>query len=201
MKKLVLKTVAITLASIILAFAVAFGAACIFAPKFLAKCFDGVGAYSASVFFYEKQYKKSGVIEDLAILVDNIDAENDGARAEEYLNLLVSHEWFDSFCTLQDGGTSALISTKEYYSGQYAVTLVNNQKVEDAFSFCQSFTEKNDYGKNNPYRILESEFIKDKTFLAKLKEELLDCLQSVPLNNEGIELLVGDINELNLILR
>jgi hypothetical protein len=201
LKKLVLKTVAITLASIVLAFAVAFGAACIFAPKFLAKCFDGVGAYSASVFFYEKQYKKSGVIEDLALLVDNVDGEKDAEKAEKYLKLLVTDEWFESFCTLQDGGEATLISTSEYYLGRYAVALVENGKGDEALEFCYSYVRDNGYTKNNPYRILVSDTGDDKEFLATVKASLSKCLHELPLTFESAERLVNDMNQIVLILQ
>ena len=82
MKKLVVGTVLLSLAFILSSMLCAFGLATIFAPGRVGVVFDGVGAYSASVFFYEKQYKKTKDIDDLYVVVRKVDVENDSVRAE-----------------------------------------------------------------------------------------------------------------------
>ena len=154
MKKLVIKTTLITLASLIGAMAIAFGAVALFAPGFTAGIFDGVGNYSASVFFYEKQYGKTGSVSDLVVLVDNIDYEKDGARAEKYLSQLLSHEDFDEFCSQNTGA----FSNEEYYNGNYALVLASNGKFTDALTVANDYVVDCGYTKYNPYRVLAFDF-------------------------------------------
>jgi len=98
LKKLIIKTSLITLAVTLCALMITFGALALFAPKTVAGIFDGVGGYSASVFFYEKQYNKSGEIDDLAVLVDKIDEDKEPLKAEKYIETLISREDFATYC-------------------------------------------------------------------------------------------------------
>ncbi len=164
MKKLVIKTTCITLASLIVAFAIFFGAAILFAPGWVGGIFDGVGNYSASVFFYEKQYEKSGSIDDLNTLVLKIDIKNDSALAEKYFGKMVEHQDYEEFCSSQDGGSD--ISTKEYYFGCYVLALAYNCKLNDAIQEAKDFVG-NTYTENNPFRVLVAdyaEYAKEKEF-------------------------------------
>ena len=122
LKKLVIKTAVITLASILVALAITFGAFATFAPRSLAVFFDGVGNYSASVFFYEKQYVKSQSFDDLVYLVDRIDDDNDQVRAKKYLGDLIAHKDFANFCENKE---VMGIPFAEYYQGRYN-DLTNN---------------------------------------------------------------------------
>ena len=152
MKKLVIKTTLITLASLIGTIIIAFSAVAIFAPGFTAGIFDGVGNYSATVFFYQKQYSKTGDINDLSILVNKIDLENDSERAEKYLDLMLKHEDFDFYCDSQS--QSEDFSLVEYYCGNYAYALALNGKFDEAISVAENFVSENSYTKNNPYTVL-----------------------------------------------
>ena len=116
MKKLVIKTAVITLASILVALAITFGAFAMFAPRSLAVFFDGVGNYSASVFFYEKQYLKTENFSDLVELVNELDDANDSERAQKYLGILIAHEDFENFCANKK---IFGVPYAEYYNGRY----------------------------------------------------------------------------------
>ena len=116
MKKLVIKTAVITIVSLLGAVIVAFGAFAMFAPGSVAEFFDGVGSYSTSVFFYERQFEKSADFEDLALLVNKIDDEKDAERADKYLLLFINHEEFNSYCL---GKTTMGVPLSEYYLGRY----------------------------------------------------------------------------------
>ncbi len=116
MGKLVIKTAVITLVSLLVALAITFGAFATFAPRSLAVFFDGVGNYSASVFFYEKQYHKTENFDDLVDLVNEIDDANDKERAEKYLGALIEHDDFENFCA--DKKIMG-IPLAEYYNGRY----------------------------------------------------------------------------------
>lgn len=186
MKKLVIKTTLITLASLIGAMAITFGAVALFAPGFTAGIFNGVGNYSATVFFYEKQYAKTQSVIDLMVLVDKVDYENDSVRAEKYLELLVNHKDFDKVSNV--GGST--VSEKEFYVSNYALVLAKNNKFADALSVSSEFVKENGYTNYNPYRIL----IYDYTEIAddNLRSILTDLLGITP--NEKV---VADVNYIN----
>ena len=196
MKKLVIKTTCITLASLIVAFAIFFGAASLFAPGWVGGIFDGVGNYSASVFFYEKQYEKTGDIDDLNTLVLKIDIKNDSSRASKYFGKMVEHQDFEEFCNSQDGGSD--ISAEEYYFGCYVLALAYNGKLDDAIDKAKDFVG-NTYTENNPFRLL----VADYAVYAKAKElyedlhhldtaladlSVLDLTDQARLQNDRIDL-------------
>ena len=116
MKNLVIRSIVITLASIVSALSITFGALSVFTPKTIAGFFDDVGNTPASVFFYERQFEKSADFEDLALLVNKIDDEKDAERAEKYLLLFINHEEFNSYCL---GKTTMGVPLSEYYLGRY----------------------------------------------------------------------------------
>ncbi len=155
MKKLILKTALITLASILCVFLLVFGALALFSPITLANLFDRMGGYSSSIHFYESQYDKTGDIDDLSVLVLKIDHESDSELAEEYLAELVSHKDFNEFCVREEGGE---ISNKEFYYGKYAVALAKNSKLDKSIEVANAFVEDNGYTNYNPFSILLMEY-------------------------------------------
>jgi hypothetical protein len=102
MKKLVIKTASITLAVIIGIMALTFGALCLFAPKTVARLFDGAGGYSPSVFFYEKQYNKTQSTDDLYYLVLKLDDQKDPTKTREYLSVFLQLEDVEDYCKTFD---------------------------------------------------------------------------------------------------
>ena len=102
MTKLVWKTIAITLASALGALMLAFGSLALFSPITLASFFDNAGNRSVALFYYEKQYQKTGGINDLGVLALKIDDKSNSKMAEKYLADLVSHKDFDKYCKKQD---------------------------------------------------------------------------------------------------
>ncbi len=198
MKKLVIKTSLITLACIVGASIIAFFSLWLFSPKSLGKVFDGVGSYSVSVYFYEQSYNKSKDIVDLALLVDKLDENTDNERLETYLEKMVTADSFDEYCLSQDSGQTGLISTKEYYTGIYAITLINNDKLDTAIDFMTGLVKKDGYTENNAFRTVISEFSQDKTVLNK-------CLTAITneydnLTGEGVIFATNDIDDINNLL-
>ena len=186
MKKLILKTIAITLASILALCLLTFGVFALFFPAPTARFFDNIGGYSASVFFYEKQYNKTGDIEDLSNLVVKVDDENDSVRAESFLADLVYHQDFDKFCQEQDLDNTTGVSTKEYYMGSYASVLVKNGKFEDALTVADDYVKENGYTSFNPFSVIIMENGKSLTTenLTTLKLKILGySLTGVQLEN------------------
>ncbi len=151
MKNLVIKTVFITLASLFGLLLLVFGALALFSPVTLAEVFDVTGSYSGSILFYEKQYDKTGDIEDLAVLSIKINQEVDAELAEKYLEKLVNHENFEQFCASEDGG---VLSNKQFYVGKYALALVKNGKLDKALTVAEDFVNQNGYTGFNPYSVI-----------------------------------------------
>ena len=116
MKNLVIRSIVITLASIVSALSITFGALSVFTPKTIAGFFNDVGNIPASVFFYEMQYDKTGDIKDLATIVDVAYSNGDKAVAKTYLSKLFTHRDFEKFGSQQ---INANLTVKEYYQNIY----------------------------------------------------------------------------------
>ena len=92
----------------------------IFAPRSVAGFFDGVGCYSATVFFYEKEYDKTDDVEDLVYLIDKSCSEKDDERTVKYLDMLFEREDYSAFCELKDKDLKqGQLKTDDYYKGLY----------------------------------------------------------------------------------
>ncbi len=154
MTKLIIKTVSITLASVLGAFLLTFGALALFSPITLAKIFDGTGGYSSSIHFYERNYDKTGDVDDLALLVVKINEDVDLDLAEDYLEQLIVHEEFNSFCEKNEQP----LQTKEFYYGKYAVVLAKNAKLDKAIELGDAFVQENGYTDYNPFSVLLFEY-------------------------------------------
>ena len=153
-----LKTVTITLAAVLGVCMIIFGTLAMVAPAKVADFFDKLGWYNTSVHYYEKQYGKSDSIEDLAVLILKIDDESDSAKEKKYLETLLNHTDYKSYCTLKDSESeNAEVKTNEYYSGAYAIALVRVGKFNDAISFAYDFVSKNTYTAYNPFSALIAE--------------------------------------------
>ncbi len=160
MKKLVLKTVGITLACIISACAVLFGIFALFSPKTIAEVADKMGNYSVSVFYYGKSYEKSGDIEDLYTVIVKADSENDRATAEKYCDIMFNPSKSGElalFASKKDGEyPSSAVKTYEYLYGKYSVALASQntlEKTEKLVSVCFNYIEEKGYTEDNPLTV------------------------------------------------
>lgn len=191
MKKLVIKTSLITLASVVCALIIAFGSVALFAPGVVGGLFDGVGNYSATVFFYEKQYQKTGDIDDLNRLVSKINIVKDSGRAETYYSKIITHKDFVAFCGNIDGAGREP-SAKDYYYSCYSLSLAENGKIDKAIDFAKDYVQENGYTENNPFRTIVYDYAHKATDveLNKLKEQIN------ALNQSG-EFILQDISYLN----
>lgn len=200
MKKLIIKTSLITLAVTLCALMITFGALALFAPKTVAGIFDGVGGYSASVFFYEKQYNKTGEIDDLVVLIDKIDQDKEPLKAEKYIQTIIEREDFEEYCEEQDK-SKPTIKTKDYYYGNYVLVLSENGRFEKALEVCNEVAHgSGKYTKDNPYRIILSELSEELSLdnLETLKEKLVR--EKSYQTKDGLELIKSDIKELEQII-
>ncbi len=136
MKKLVVSTVFLSLAFLLSSMLCAFGLATIFVPGRVGFIFDGVGAYSASVFFYEKQYEKTNDVNDLYVVVKKVDVEEDSVRAERLLDEIINHDDFRKLCETVDAENSqSSITTRDYCYSSYCFALIENDKVDMAQTY------------------------------------------------------------------
>ena len=152
MKKLVVKTAIITLASLICTLLIAFGALAVCAPNYLGRVFDGTGNHSVAVFFYEKQFEKTGNVDDLNTLVLKLDVKGDSQKAEKYYKKIIEHSDFERLCQSQNS-QNGLIGAKDFYVGQYVLSLAYNGKFEEAVAYSKDYIGAS-YQKNNPFQAL-----------------------------------------------
>lgn len=93
MKKTIIKTVIITLASIIFAASLAVGITLAVSPKAIGKVFTKCGNYDAAAKLYESQYKKTESVSDLIELVSmSIAADKDEMIAKYGDKLTVNYK-------------------------------------------------------------------------------------------------------------
>lgn len=159
---------------------VIFGALCLFAPATVAGFFDDVGNYSASVFFYEKEYERTGDINGIVLLIDKSYGQRDSMGEEKYLEKLLSHKDFETFC--KKDGEDKKLENVEYYYGYYTSVLIENQKLDSAVSVGKKYVEKYTYSQNNPFRILAKEY-------ADGTDEQKDLIKNAILDLENIEII------------
>ena len=195
MGKLVLKTVAITLAAILGVCMIIFGTLAMVAPAKIASFFDKIGWYNSSVRYYEKQYGESENIEDLAVLILKIDDERDSAKEKKYLEILLNRSDYKSYCTTKDNENESLeIKTNEYYSGAYALALVRVGRFNDAVNFAYDFVRNNTYTAYNPFS----------TIIAELGETLsLEQLEKIKTKVLGFSFkghAKADLREINRLI-
>lgn len=202
MTKLVLKTVAITLVAVLGACLITFGSLALFAPVSLARMFDGLGMYKSSIHYYEKQYGKSESIEDLAVLVLKIDNEKDSVKAEKYLEIMVQHPDYSTYCeTASEDDAFSNLSLSEFYNAKYAVALVKNsaetpEKFNSAIQFANAIAHFG-YNENNPFSAIISELggsLSEEQLLA-LKSEILEYL-----DDGQNQIAKSDINTIDQLL-
>ena len=192
MKNLVIKTIVITISSVICFLTALFGVLCVFAPTSIASVFENIGCYNESLFFYELKYEQSNDIDDLIVLVDKAYGNDDNKGLEEYLGKLIWHKDFFSYCQGQDANlTAGKMPTKDYFVGYYAKVLIKNGKFESAMNMSASYVEKFGYTEFNPIRTIvnESLSVLNKDQKEQLKQTILAFGQNDFINE--------DLNKIN----
>ena len=176
LKKLVLKTIGITLAGIIALGVILFGIFALFSPKTIANVADKMGNYSVSVSFYEKNYNKTESLEDLYGLIVKLDAENDGARTAKYCKIMFKPENSGKVAVFMNKKDSELdksaVKTKEYVYAKYAIGLASQNtlsKTNECMQVCFNYITADGYTINNPLTMLVS------GYASKMEKELLQA--------------------------
>ena len=141
MKKTIIKTVIITLVSIIIAASLAVGITLAVSPKTIGKVFTKCGNYDTAAKLYESQYKKTESVSDLIELVSmSIAADNDEMIAKYGDKLTVNYK----------GNMILMTSDEEQFDNYSKATVVAYYKLgkkEDcvrvAFLSSGAYTEGN----------------------------------------------------------
>ena len=154
MGRVVVKTVVLTLVSLIAVFFLGYGSFAVSSPKSLAKAWSNLGNYDYAIKYYEKQYEKSESISDLAILCDKLNEKEDSARSVKYLALLTQDEGFASFCAEQDVNGGYDFTAYEFYCGKYASAVCFNSGINDAVSVAKKSVQSGGYTKYNAFYAL-----------------------------------------------
>ena len=153
MKRLVVKTVLITVLSLVCVTALSFFSLFFFYPKALGNVFKAVGDDEAALYFYEKQYNKSGTADDLSVVVDLLDVEKDPDKVYVYTNELIAKSDFSAFCEKKDKNAVGM-TTSEYYYAKFAVSDFYVNGIESAEEICKESVTISGYTDYNAYRIL-----------------------------------------------
>ena len=204
MKKLVIKTVIITVIAILAVCIAVMSAFWIFKPRVIAKMFDDLGSYKASQYFYEMQYNKTGEISDLLELIDNAYEKQDSMGLRTYLGKLISDNDFNAYCNSQNSGIAPnSIKAEEYYAGWYAEILYETGDINLAIAFAKTYVLNNDgsvnmgYTQFNPFRTLANKNLElTEPQKQALKNAILDLQASI---TDEFELgyISEDLNKLN----
>ena len=133
LKKLVLKTTAITLACALGILAILYGIFALFITRPLANLFDKLGMYNASIHYYERGYNKSKSIDDLYLLCLKLDAKEDSVKVEHYSKILIEDTEFISYSKTKDEDKNG-ITTEEYVEGKYARAVYKNNDIDKTIS-------------------------------------------------------------------
>ena len=153
MKRTVLFTAGITLAAAIITMVCIYFIIALVSPVSAADFWDGLGAYSLSVKYYEKQYDKTGNPEDLSVLCLKLDEYDDSETAAFYLKIFTESEDFIVICEKEDLKTERKIGAYDYYYGKYAVAEYFDKGVNAAIAVAQ-VSQNAGYTRYNPYYVL-----------------------------------------------
>lgn len=129
MKKLIIKTAAITLAAIIAFGAFLFGGLALFSPATIARISENFGNDSAAAGFYINQYKKTGAVEDLYDVCRTINEHDRPGDAAYYFE-----KYFEN---------TPAESVKKSFAGRYVVALFISAGVDEAADKASDFAVKN----------------------------------------------------------
>ncbi len=157
MKNLVIKTALKTILALILVAGILFGVFALFIPKPLANFFDYLGWNSASVTFYERQYNRTNLDEDLYTLCFKVDAVEDSERAYTYLNKFYSDKDFYTYCKGVDGNKKVEYSTEDYMEGKLVLSAYLSKGIDVAMQKAiRCVTDYNGYSEYSPFKALYS---------------------------------------------
>ena len=166
MKKLVIKTVAFTLALMLAVGGIFYLALGLFKPSTLGDFYFRLNNQTLTIKYSEKAYQKSQDISDLSLLTERAIIFDDHELIQKYAVTLIN-----------DNGYNAFIQTKSttyhyFIISGLCLSLYDSNKKGEAVSTALSYTY--DYTQSNPIRYLIAKCVEsnDKTTLTLLRQGL-----------------------------
>lgn len=153
MKKLIIKTICITLAVVVAASLAVYAFIAVFAPSALAGFYDKVGNYSLTIKYSEKAYESSHSFEDLAELCSALDEHSDAEKTVKYFTVFVNDEAFADYC-LRANGVNGAMTAAEFYYGKLTVAEFAVKGADVAIERAAYFADKYGYTCYNPFYVL-----------------------------------------------
>lgn len=126
MKKIIIKTTVISLIIILIAISLFFGSVAIFKPSIMANIALNSGNEKVCVKYTEKQYMKSGDVQDLTLLAERSIWAKDYGRAEKYITKLILNDNFYLIESTKESGY------KNYLASSLVEAIYLNGKSEKA---------------------------------------------------------------------
>ena len=218
MKKLIIKTAIITLASILALVGLLYGIFTLFIPKPLGDLFYKGGNYSAGMYYYEKQYNATKSAEDLWTLCLNVDVYKDPVRAEKYLAEFKANANFEKNCVALDEGNTDTFTTEEFIEGKLVCAVFINKGIDEAINTAYDCVKAFDfvggeYTQFNPFFMLytDQNFILGVPELTKIKVKIENMIshpeqspegeyESTMLNQEEMDFATNDVYNLCVML-
>lgn len=142
LKKIVIKTALITLASVIAVLALAFGVASLAFPKGMSKMCEDMGNYKLAASYAERQYGYSGSTEDLYRCARLYIRIGDRDNTIKYCEELVQKQDFKEVCGDNVQYVYSNYSTDLYLSGKTDEAIaVAEKSVEDGFEIPNAYAD------------------------------------------------------------
>ena len=159
MKKLILKTALLTLATLICLSAMLYGFFALFFPVKIANLLDGLGREDVAIAYYELEYQKTSEIDDLVNICTRLDARNDSHKAQKYLEALVEHEEFEEFCSKRDKENKNPLTSRDFFYGKLFIATKVCDGIDEAIAVGEDAINigHNQYNEYNPFRIALNE--------------------------------------------
>lgn len=169
MKKLVLKTVAITLAGIVVLCGILYGIFALFSPKTLGSISEQLGNKSATIYYYGAQYGKTGSTYDLAKYISVLGSDADAKTLQKLSSELVERDDFTEYCK----NSGKILYGSEVNSAEYFYYCLANAEyklgnVAKSIEASEEFISYYGYTEFNPERMIIANYLKDMTSEVKL---------------------------------
>lgn len=148
MKKLIIKTIAISLGIVVFVFTALYFIIASASPVTLSNIYFRLNNKNLTLKYSEMTYEKSDDILDLSVLVERSIKFEDNALIEEYGFKLINDEEYSDFLQTKDSGYNY------YIVGSLAKALYNAGKVDSAISV--AFDNTLTYTNLNPIRVIIS---------------------------------------------
>ncbi len=167
MKKLIVKSISITLLIIATVTMLTILIATAFFPSFVSDLAFTTGNKSLCVKYSEKQYLKSNSDFDLALLVERSFWADDDETSIKYGAIFINDENFNSFCNTKDD------NYKYFIVGSYCQALYENGEKQKSID--TAFVRTEEYTQTNPIRLVSylATTDNDKALATKIRDLLL----------------------------